>query len=236
MQFIFRVKPNNDFRWIIWIFLFHLVSSHLLFLPTSSSSPFSIQTQTVYGGCKRKPSLYGSRHLTYEAPFPIDECYIDDIEIRRRPSRRERRPTFVRSLNRTLLRSHSLNVRAIKKTERIPVVRNASTPSTFQYANQSKYGSAQQCVAMSSSNRIKEVILLLSPCLFADRTIDWHWWMAMDRCVTGISVNLSIACHSNDENIHANESRSSAIIRCECQQQFGASIDFHYFDCVYSLK
>lgn len=99
---------------------------------------FILQSQTVYGGCKRKPSLYGSRHLTYEVPFPIDECHTDDIEIRRRPSRRERRPPFVRSLNKTLLRSSSLNVRAIKKSERLPVVRNASTPSTFQYANHSK--------------------------------------------------------------------------------------------------
>lgn len=108
------------------------------FLERINAITFPLQCQTVYGGCKRKPSLYGSRHLTYEAPFPIDECHTDDIEIRRRPSRRERRPPFVRSLNRTLLRSNSLNVRAIKKSERLPVVRNASTPSTFQYANHSK--------------------------------------------------------------------------------------------------
>lgn len=90
------------------------------------------QNQSIYHRCKRKPSVYGSRHLTYDIPFPIDECNTDDIEIRRRPSRRDRRSLYGKSLNKSLLRTHSLNLRASQK-ERAPVARNVSSPTSLQY-------------------------------------------------------------------------------------------------------
>lgn len=99
---------------------------------------YCFQTQTIYHGCKRKPSVYGSRHLTYDIPFPIDECNSDDIEIHRRPSKRERRShnnsTFGRTLSKSIFRTNSLNVRP-PKIERMPVVRNISSPITMQYGN-----------------------------------------------------------------------------------------------------
>lgn len=90
------------------------------------------QNQSIYHRCKRKPSVYGSRHLTYDIPFPIDECNTDDIEIRRRPSKRDRRSLYGKSFNKSLLRTHSLNLRTFKK-ERTPVVRNVSSPTSLHY-------------------------------------------------------------------------------------------------------
>lgn len=89
------------------------------------------QTQTSPFSGKRKPSVYGSRHLTYDIPFPLDE-YIDEIEIRRRPSRRHpNQSLFARmSLKKSPLRTNSLNVR---KMDRMPVTRNISSPSTMQH-------------------------------------------------------------------------------------------------------
>lgn len=70
----------------------------------------------------------------------MDECNIDEIEIRRRPSRRQPyQSLFARMSSTTMsdkkstrcspLRAHSLNVRAAK----VPVTRNISSPSTMQH-------------------------------------------------------------------------------------------------------
>lgn len=106
----------------------------------------SLQTEAMaYNSCKRKPSIYGSRHLTYDIPFPIDECNTDDIEIRRRPSRRHHTNRqsllFGRSTSKksSPFRTVSLNVREQKTPERMPVARNISSPTTLQYANNQRY-------------------------------------------------------------------------------------------------
>lgn len=88
---------------------------------------------------KRKISVYGSRHLTYDIPFPIDECNNDDIEIKRRPSKRERRShgnsmIFGKNIQKGLFRTNSLDISA-NEVKKSPVVRNISSPIAMQYAS-----------------------------------------------------------------------------------------------------
>ncbi|XP_031636078.1 ATP-binding cassette sub-family C member Sur-like [Contarinia nasturtii] len=93
------------------------------------------ENETQPTGSKRKPSLYGSRHLTYDIPFPLDECNIDEIEIRRRPSRRHPNQSLfarISSRKKSPLRTNSLNVRE-HRMDRMPVTRNISSPSTMQH-------------------------------------------------------------------------------------------------------
>lgn len=70
----------------------------------------------------------------------MDECNIDEIEIRRRPSRRQPYQSLFARMSSTTMsdkkstrcspsRAHSLNVRATK----VPVTRNISSPSTMQH-------------------------------------------------------------------------------------------------------
>lgn len=70
----------------------------------------------------------------------MDECNIDEIEIRRRPSRRHpNQSLFARmSLKKSPLRTNSLNVRELK-ADRMPVTRNISSPSTMQHPNNHRY-------------------------------------------------------------------------------------------------
>lgn len=90
--------------------------------------------------------MYGSRHLTYDIPFPIDECNNDDIEIRRRPSKRERRLHGNSAVlfgkggmmhDKGVFRTNSLEIHG-NEVERSPVVRNVSSPIGMQYANPHK--------------------------------------------------------------------------------------------------
>lgn len=87
---------------------------------------------------KRRSFLFGSRHLTYDMPFPIDECTADSVEFRRRPSSR-RDGKQCNSLD-THLKSHKDVFRAnslemdTNKFDKVPVVRNVSSPpTTLQY-------------------------------------------------------------------------------------------------------
>lgn len=91
----------------------------------------------------------------------MDECNIDEIEIRRRPSRRQpNQSLFARMSSTTMsdkkstrcspLRTHSLNVRAAnepKPIDRLPVTRNISSPSTMQHPIAG--GNQRYCIAMS---------------------------------------------------------------------------------------
>lgn len=99
-----------------------------------------VPSSFAYNSSKRKPSVYGSRHLTYDIPFPIDECNTDDIEIRRRPSKRHpNQSLFERmSFKKAPIRSNSLDIRQ-QKPNRIPIARNISSPSTMQqYSNNNR--------------------------------------------------------------------------------------------------
>lgn len=72
----------------------------------------------------------------------MDECYTDDIEIRRQPSKRHTNQLlFGRSSKKSPSppqRSTSLNVRE-NKVKRLPIARNISSPTTMQYANNHRY-------------------------------------------------------------------------------------------------
>lgn len=76
----------------------------------------------------------------------MDECNVDEIEIRRRPLRRHpNQSLFVRmSLKTSPFRSNSLNVR--KTPERIPVTRNISSPSTMQHPTDNNHRYAIQSI------------------------------------------------------------------------------------------
>lgn len=78
----------------------------------------------------------------------MDECNIDEIEIRRRPSRRQPYQSLFARMSSTMisdkkssrsspLRAHSLNVRGTsepKPIDRLPVTRATSNPtSTMQH-------------------------------------------------------------------------------------------------------
>lgn len=73
-------------------------------------------------------------------PLPIDECYNDDIEFRRRPSRRN--PFFTSVEFNGEKRSNVLRVNSLQtvKTERMPVVRNISSPTALNYTKTDKFG------------------------------------------------------------------------------------------------
>lgn len=70
----------------------------------------------------------------------MDECNIDEIEIRRRPSRRHpNQSLFARmSHKKSPLRTNSLNVRELN-ADRMPVTRNISSPSTMEHPNNHRY-------------------------------------------------------------------------------------------------
>lgn len=70
----------------------------------------------------------------------MDECYNDDIEIRRCPSKRHSNQLLFGRIMRKKSpeRTTSLNVRE-NNTKRLPVARNISSPSTMQYANDHWY-------------------------------------------------------------------------------------------------
>lgn len=124
---------------ILPFFYFFVVNKRQFFF--ENKTYFFPQTQTSpFNGCKRKPSVYGSRHLTYDIPFPMDECNIDEIEIRRRPSRRHpNQSLFARmSHKKSPLRTNSLNVRELN-ADRMPVTRNISSPSTMEHPNNHRY-------------------------------------------------------------------------------------------------
>lgn len=91
----------------------------------------------------------------------MDECNIDEIEIRRRPSRRQPYQSLFARMSSTMmsdkkptrsspLRTHSLNVRGTnneaKPIDRLPVTRATSNPtSTMQHpiaGGNQRYGTA----------------------------------------------------------------------------------------------
>ncbi|XP_059617752.1 ATP-binding cassette sub-family C member Sur [Phlebotomus argentipes] len=77
---------------------------------------------------KSRSSIYGSSLLAHDIPLPIDECYGEEVQIRRRPSRwmsRERAG---------MLRIKSLQSEPSSKS-RNPVSRNISSPTRLQSEN-----------------------------------------------------------------------------------------------------
>lgn len=110
--------------------------------------------------------MYGSRHLTYDIPFPMDECNIDEIEIRRRPSRRHPNQSLFSRMSHkkpSPMRTNSLNVRDEHKPDRMPVTRNISSPSTMQHPsadNQLRYNAAalQMICYHTTSNYLSKII------------------------------------------------------------------------------
>lgn len=70
----------------------------------------------------------------------MDECYNDDIEIRRCPSKRHTNQLLFGRImgKKSPERTTSLNVRE-NTTKRLPIVRNISSPTTMQYANNYRY-------------------------------------------------------------------------------------------------
>lgn len=87
-----------------------------------------------------RSSIYGSHYLTCDMPLPIDECYNDDIEFRRRPSRRN--PFFTSVEFSGEKHSNVLRVNSLQtvKTERMPVVRHISSPTALNYSRTDKFG------------------------------------------------------------------------------------------------
>ena len=88
----------------------------------------------------------------------MDE-FIDEIEIRRRPSRRQPNQSLFARMSSTMsdkkstrnspLRTHSLNVRGateLKPIERLPVTRNISSPSAMQHPIGG--GNQRYCIAI----------------------------------------------------------------------------------------
>lgn len=68
-------------------------------------------------------------------PFPIDECTTESIEFRRRPSKRGKQCNSleVNTNHKDVFRANSLEVDDRHKFDKIPVVRNVSSPTTLQY-------------------------------------------------------------------------------------------------------
>lgn len=88
---------------------------------------------------KRRGSIFGSRHLTYDMPLPIDECNTDEVVFRRRYSKRNRKCNSLElsGLRKDGGRANSLVIDG-NKFERLPVVRNISTPITLQSSTQNR--------------------------------------------------------------------------------------------------
>lgn len=100
-----------------------------------------MQSQTLYLPKKQQRSyLFGSRHLTYDMPFPIDECTTEAIEFRRRPSKRGKQcisldaQATANATHKDVFRANSLEVDSgSSRFDKMPVVRNVSSPTTLQY-------------------------------------------------------------------------------------------------------
>lgn len=94
----------------------------------------------------------------------MDECNIDEIEIRRRPSRRHpNQSLFARmSHKKSPLRTNSLNVRGDHKPDRMTVTRNISSPTTMQHptaSNQQRYTATTQMICYQAmSNYLSKII------------------------------------------------------------------------------
>lgn len=80
--------------------------------------------------------MFDSRHLTYDLPFPIDEGDTEAVQFRRRPSKRGKQCNSIEisDLRKDHHRTNSLDTEG-NKFGRMPVVRNVSSPTTFQYSN-----------------------------------------------------------------------------------------------------
>lgn len=92
--------------------------------------------QLLYIPPKRRSSLYGSRHLTCDIPLPIDECHTEDLELRRFSSKRYPFAGDYDS-HKNVLRVNSLQVTTSKNHDRLPVIRNISSPTTLNYSRHS---------------------------------------------------------------------------------------------------
>lgn len=95
-----------------------------------------IRFKVTFHPVKRRCSIFGSRHLTYDLPLPIDECQTDDVHIRKRPSKRGRRFNSAispKGIHTDVIRANSLDTHATgDKKKRTPVMRNVSSPTTLQ--------------------------------------------------------------------------------------------------------
>lgn len=102
------------------------------------------QSQSLYVPKKRN-CVYGSRHLTYDMPFPIDECNIDGIEFTPRQGKHDKytNASDADYVHKDVFKTSSLevdNCSSANKSYRAPVARNISSPTTLQYfRNRSLY-------------------------------------------------------------------------------------------------
>uniref|UniRef100_A0A1B0GJ38 Uncharacterized protein n=1 Tax=Lutzomyia longipalpis TaxID=7200 RepID=A0A1B0GJ38_LUTLO len=97
--------------------------------------------KSSYLPSKSRSSIYGSRLLAHDIPLPIDECYGEEVHIRRRPSRwmsRERNG---------MLRIKSLQCEPNKS--RNPVSRNISSPTRLQ-TEDSRIAEGDECGSTSN--------------------------------------------------------------------------------------
>lgn len=97
-----------------------------------------------YTQARKRSSFYGSRHLIYDMPIPIDECQNDDVVIRRRLRRNSMQHSSSNTTSlrigigssvksNQIFRVHSLQLSrksrmSLKKT---PVCRNVSSAGHF---------------------------------------------------------------------------------------------------------
>ncbi|KAJ6649735.1 ATP-binding cassette sub-family C member Sur [Pseudolycoriella hygida] len=100
---------------------------------TSNDDESLSVSQTLYHP-KRRSHLFDSRHLTYDLPFPIDEGDTEAVQFRRRPSKRGKQCNSIEISDLRKDRTNSLDAEG-NKVGRMPVVRNVSSPTTFQYSN-----------------------------------------------------------------------------------------------------
>ncbi|XP_055381997.1 ATP-binding cassette sub-family C member Sur isoform X2 [Condylostylus longicornis] len=133
--------------------LFKNVSRIGLLRPQDSDQEHLLSTQSLYMQTKRRSSIFGSRHLIYDIPLPIDECQNDDIIIKRRGSKRSillmglgnaisgtnsdlrhndgnNSSSGYRRKN-SVLRVKSLQPEVKTNINRTPVSRNISSPGRF---------------------------------------------------------------------------------------------------------
>jgi hypothetical protein len=94
--------------------------------------------QSVFKPSKRSSGYFGSHYLTHDLQLPIDECYSEDFEIRRRRSKRHRQCTSleIRDLHKSgqpVYRVNSLQLQEGSASHaKTPVVRYVSSPITLK--------------------------------------------------------------------------------------------------------